>query len=206
MRVRWRKRIWRLPGARLRREHLDRAGRARDPRRVPTRRAAEWATNRVAAIEGTPASIARNFGLSWSTVWSAVNRIGSARIQTPAKTRIGPVVMVAFDESVMSPASRRRRRRLVRTTFSVLLQMTLTKRIKQEAFALTSFETTAIREPLCAGRPNGTYSPSSHPPDTRRAAIPSVRGGHSSCLSTREGVGASSWGADRTAGDSLHCS
>ena len=117
VRVRWRKRIWRCPepdcDVNTWTEHAELA----DPRRVRTTRAAEWATDRVAAIEGTPASIARNFGLSWSTVWSAVDRIGSARVQTPAE--IGPAVMVGFDETVMSPASRRRRRRFVTAVVDV---------------------------------------------------------------------------------------
>ena len=64
-----------------------------------TTRAAEWATDRVTAIEGTPASIARNFGVSWSTLWSAVEGIGSERRQSPEE--IGPLEMVGFDETVM---------------------------------------------------------------------------------------------------------
>ena len=64
VRVRWRKRIWRCPEPDC--DVITRTERAElaDPRRVLTNRAAEWATDRVAAIEGTPASIARNFGLS----------------------------------------------------------------------------------------------------------------------------------------------
>ncbi len=61
------------------------------------------------AVEGIapPASIARGFRVSWSTVWSAVEREGSQRVDDPA--RMGPASMVGFDETGMSPASRRRR-------------------------------------------------------------------------------------------------
>jgi transposase len=84
---------------------------------VLTTRAAQWATDRVEAIEGTSASIARGLAVSWSTVWSAVERIGDHRLQTPAE--IGPAKMVGFDETVMSPASRRRRRRFVTAVVDV---------------------------------------------------------------------------------------
>ena len=71
----------------------------------------QWATDRIAAIEGTPASIARGFGVSWSTVWSAVERIARARVDDPE--RVGATAMVGFDETVMQPAHRWRRGRLV---------------------------------------------------------------------------------------------
>jgi transposase len=117
VRVRWRKRIWRCPEPDCDVNTWTEQAELADPRRVLTTRAAEWATDRVAAIEGTPASVARNFGLSWSTVWSAIERIGSSRVQTPAE--MGPAAMVGFDETVMSPASRRRRRRFVTAVVDV---------------------------------------------------------------------------------------
>jgi transposase len=117
VRVRWRKRIWRCPEPDCDVNTWTEQAELADPRRVLTTRAAEWATDRVAAIEGTPASIARNFGLSWSTVWSAVERIGAERLQSPAE--MGPAEMVGFDETVMSPASRRRRRRFVTAVVDV---------------------------------------------------------------------------------------
>ena len=46
-------------------------------RRVLTARAARWVCERVAAIEGTPASCARALGVSWSTAWSAVLEYGT---------------------------------------------------------------------------------------------------------------------------------
>ena len=79
--------------------------------------AALWATNRVEAIEGTPASIARQFGVSWSTVWNAVARLARARVDDP--DRVGPTAMVGFDETVMQPASRRRRRRFITAVVDV---------------------------------------------------------------------------------------
>jgi len=50
-------------------------------------------------------------------VWSAIERIGTNRVQTPAE--MGPAAMVGFDETVMSPASRRRRRRFVTAVVDV---------------------------------------------------------------------------------------
>jgi transposase len=117
VRVRWRKRIWRCPEPDCEVNTWTEQAELADPRRVLTTGAAEWATDRVEALEGTPASIARGFGLSWSTVWSAVERIGGGRVQTP--TEIGPAEMVGFDETVMSPASRRRRRRFVTAVVDV---------------------------------------------------------------------------------------
>jgi len=97
VRVQWRKRIWACPDpdcpANTWTEQADLA----PSRRVLTTRAAEWATNRIAAVEGTPASIARSFGVSWSTVWVAVERVGRARVDDPA--RVGPTGMVGFDET-----------------------------------------------------------------------------------------------------------
>ena len=55
--------------------------------------------------------------MSWATVWSAVERIASERVDDAG--RVGPVAMVGFDETVMSPASRRRRRRFVSAVVDV---------------------------------------------------------------------------------------
>jgi transposase len=117
VRVRWRKRIWRCADVDCDVNTWTEQAELAEPRRVLTTRAAEWATDRVGAIEGTPASIARGFGLSWSTVWSAVVRTGGQRLQTPAE--MGSAEMVGFDETVMSPASRRRRRRFVTAVVDV---------------------------------------------------------------------------------------
>ncbi len=87
------------------------------PRRVLTNRAGVWATDRVAAIEGTPASIAKGFGVAWSTVWSAIERVGRERVDDP--DRIGETAMVGFDETVMQPAHRRRRRRFITAVVDV---------------------------------------------------------------------------------------
>lgn len=117
VRLRWRKRIWRCVEADCEVNTWTEQSELADPRRVLTARAAEWATDRVEAIEGTPTSIARGFGVAWSTVWSAVERIGTQRVDDPA--RVGPASMVGFDETVMSPASRRRRRRFVTAVVDV---------------------------------------------------------------------------------------
>lgn len=115
--VRWRKRIWSCPDVDCATKTWTETAELAEPRRVLTTRAALWATNRVAALEGTPASVARSFGVAWSTVWAAVVRHGTARVDDPA--RVGPVEMVGFDETVMSPAHRRRRRRFVTAVVDV---------------------------------------------------------------------------------------
>ncbi len=87
------------------------------PRHVLTARAQVWACDRVSELEGTPASIAAGFGVSWSTVWAAVQRVGQARVDDPA--RVGSVAMIGFDETVMQPAHRSRRRRFVTAAVDV---------------------------------------------------------------------------------------
>jgi transposase len=117
VRVRWRKRIWSCPDLDCAVVTWTEQAELAEPRRVLTVRAEVWATDRVAAIEGTPASIARGFGVSWSTVWSAVGRVGRPRVDDPA--RVGAAVMVGFDETVMQPAHRCRRRRFVTAVVDV---------------------------------------------------------------------------------------
>ena len=117
VRVRWRKRIWACPDADCDVNTWTETHELAEPRRVLTRRAGIWATERVAAVEGTPASIARGFAVSWSTVWAAVARIGRAVVEDD--DRVGPAAMVGFDETVMSPSSRRRRRRFITAVVDV---------------------------------------------------------------------------------------
>lgn len=78
------------------------------PGHVLTVRACEWVTGRIAAIEATPASMARVLGVTWSTIWAAVVRHG---VVDQSRT----AVQVGFDETVMSPARHGRRRRFVTT-------------------------------------------------------------------------------------------
>jgi transposase len=87
------------------------------PRRVLTVRAARWTCTRVAALEGTPASCARTLGVSWATTWRAVAEHGTPLVENPH--RVGVTVMVGFDETVMQPAHRRRRRRFVTAVVDV---------------------------------------------------------------------------------------
>jgi transposase len=70
--LRWRKRIWACPDRDCSLSTWTKQSALVAPREVLTSRAQSWATNRVAAVEGTPASIARGFGVSWWTVWGAV--------------------------------------------------------------------------------------------------------------------------------------
>lgn len=115
--VRWRKRVWSCPDLDCVAKTWTEQSLLVAPRRVLTSRAQEWAADRVANVEGTPASIAARFGVSWSTVWTAVARIGRGRVEDP--DRVGPVAMVGFDETVMQPAHRRRRRRFVTAVVDV---------------------------------------------------------------------------------------
>ena len=111
VRVRWNKRVWecRSPrcGAGSWTEQSELAG----PRRVLTRRAARWAVDRLAAVEGSVASAARRLGVSWRTVQSAVGV--AAELIAGDPQRVGPTARVGFDETVMASAGRRRRRRFV---------------------------------------------------------------------------------------------
>lgn len=115
--VRWRKRVWSCPDPDCGTKTWTEAAELAEPRRVLTTRAAQWATNRIAEVEATPASIAAKFGVAWSTVWSAAQREATERVDDP--DRVGPTEMVGFDETVMQPAHRRRRRRFVTAVVDV---------------------------------------------------------------------------------------
>jgi transposase len=114
----WHKRVWSCPepdcSAKTWTEQRPDVAAAR---RVLTERAARWVCDRVAAIEGTPASCARALGVSWSTAWSAVLEHGAPLVDNEA--RVGETAMVGFDETVMQPAHRRRRRRFVTAVVDV---------------------------------------------------------------------------------------
>ena len=109
--VRWRKRIWWCPRVecevRTWTEECELAG----PRRVPGRRAAQWAVGRLAAVEGTVASAARRLGVAWATVWSWVGDAAQQVADDPE--RVGPVARLGLDETVTGSAGRGRRRRCV---------------------------------------------------------------------------------------------
>lgn len=111
VRVRWNKRVWecRDPhcGAGSWTERSELAG----PRRVLTFRAERWAVDRLAAVEGSVASASRRLGVSWRTVWSAVEAAAEEVACDPQ--RVGPTARVGFDETVMASAARRRRRRFI---------------------------------------------------------------------------------------------
>lgn len=87
------------------------------PRAVLTERAGRWATDRIAAVEATPTSAGRELGVVWSTVWRHVERHARARVDAP--DRVGEVVQIGFDETVMSPAKRHRARRFVSSAVDV---------------------------------------------------------------------------------------
>jgi transposase len=88
-----------------------------EPRRVLTTRAAVWATDRIAAIEGTVASLARGLGVSWPTVWAAIERCAAERL---IDDHAEVTSQVGFDETVMQPAARLRRRRFVSVVVDVI--------------------------------------------------------------------------------------
>lgn len=115
--VRWNKRIWACAESDCEAKTWTERAELAAPRRVLTGRAERWATNRVAALEGTPASIARGFGVSWSTVFNAVEGHGEAVVEDPE--RVPPPEQVGFDETVMQPAHRRRRRRFITAVVNV---------------------------------------------------------------------------------------
>jgi transposase len=71
----------------------------------------------VRALEGTPASYARRLGVTWSTAWTAVIRHGRPLVDDAG--RVGVTDQVGFDETVMSPAHRGSRRRLITAVVDV---------------------------------------------------------------------------------------
>jgi transposase len=115
--VRWRKRIWVCRDADCPVKTWTEQAAWAAPRRSLSVAAQRWATDRIEAVEATPASIARQFGVTWSTVWAAVERTALGRVDDAG--RVGPVAMVGFDETVMQPASRRRRRRFITAVVDV---------------------------------------------------------------------------------------
>ena len=107
----WRKRIWMCPDARCDVGSWTERAALVEPRQVLTRRAVRWAVDRLTAVEGSVASLARQLGVGWATVWA---QVAVAAGQTAADPRrIGPVAKLGFDETVMASASRRRRRRFI---------------------------------------------------------------------------------------------
>lgn len=114
----WHKRVWSCPEpACATKTWTEQRREVAAARRVLSDRAARWVCERVAKLEGTPASCARTLGVSWSTAWAAVVTHGGARIGSVE--RVGATTMVGFDETVMQPARRRRRRRFVTAVVDV---------------------------------------------------------------------------------------
>ena len=111
VRVLWNKRVWACPDggcdARTWTEQTGLAG----PRRVLTSRAVEAAVGALAAVGASVASLARNLGVGWHTVWSAVQPALEQAAGDP--DRVGPSARLGFDETVMGSATRFRRRRFV---------------------------------------------------------------------------------------------
>ena len=64
------------------------------------------------------AAIARVFGVSWSTIWAAVVEQGKPLVDAP--DRVGVTPQIGFDETVMQPAGRRRRRRFITSVVDIL--------------------------------------------------------------------------------------
>ncbi len=116
--LRVRRRIWSCPDADCPAKTWTERCPLAEPRRVLTTRAAEWATDRIAAIEGTVASIARGFGVSWPTVWTATERCAAERLT--GDDAVTDTTQVGFDETVMQPAARLRRRRFVSVVVDVI--------------------------------------------------------------------------------------
>ncbi|MGA7271518.1 MAG: ISL3 family transposase [Acidimicrobiia bacterium] len=113
VRVEWWKRIWEcVDPSCLVRTWTEQRPDIAAPRRVLTARAEEWVTDRVEAVEGTVESCRRRLGVAWGTVMEAVRRVGGGRLGDDAGSWEFPT-QVGFDETVMSPASRGRRRRFV---------------------------------------------------------------------------------------------
>jgi transposase len=114
----WHKRVWSCPEPECTTNSwTEQRPELAGSRRVLTARAQRWVCDRVRAIEGTPASCARMLGVSWSTTWAAVVEHGKPQVDDLA--RVGATAMVGFDETVMQPAHRRRRRRFITAVVDV---------------------------------------------------------------------------------------
>jgi transposase len=87
------------------------------PRHSLTERVGRWATDRVAQIEATPTTLARQLGVTWPTVWAAIVRHGQARLDTLEDSTSG---QVRFDETVMSPSKHHRARRFITAAVDVV--------------------------------------------------------------------------------------
>ena len=111
VRVLWKKRVWECRDPRCGAGSWTEQSELAGPRRVLTRRAERWAAGRLAAVEGSVASAARGLGVSWRTVWSAVEEAAERVAGDP--DRVGPTTRLGFDETVMASAARRRRRRFI---------------------------------------------------------------------------------------------
>jgi len=111
-RVVWNKRVWACPNPQCAKgSWTERSGLA-GPRRVLTERATSWAVGRLAAVEGSVASLARQLGVAWHTMWAQL-ALAAERAAAAGGGRVGPVAKLGFDETVMASASRRRRRRFI---------------------------------------------------------------------------------------------
>jgi transposase len=119
VRVVWHKRVWSCPDADCAmRTWTERDDELAAPRRVLTTSAARWACEQLCSPQQSTAGVARTLGVSWSTAWSAVLEHGQPQIDDPQ--RIPEVVeMAGFDETVMQPASRGRRRRFITAVVDV---------------------------------------------------------------------------------------
>ncbi len=107
----WNKRVWVCPDAHCAKGSWTERSELVGPRRVLTGRAASWAAGRLAAVEGSVASLARQLGVGWHTMWSHL--AASAEQAAAGARRVGPVAELGFDETSMASASRRRRRRFI---------------------------------------------------------------------------------------------
>lgn len=119
VRVVWHKRVWSCPD----RDCAMRTWTERDdelaaPRRVLTTAAARWICEQLCSPQQSCAAVARSVGVSWSTAWSAVLEHGRPQIDD-AERIPEAVEMAGFDETVMQPASRGRRRRFVTAVVDV---------------------------------------------------------------------------------------
>ena len=111
VRVLWNKRIWACPDAGCEANTWTEKTGLAEPRRVLTQRACEWAVGRLAAVEGSVASLARTLGVGWQTLWTAIAPIIAQAVDDP--DRVAAPVRVGIDETVMASSTRHRRRRFV---------------------------------------------------------------------------------------------
>ncbi len=103
----WSKRLWRCGESRCAQRTWSEASQEIRPRAVLTERARAWAMRRAGGHGETVASVCRQLGVGWHTVWRAVREYGQPLVDDP--NRLDGISGLGVDEHVWAHAGLRRR-------------------------------------------------------------------------------------------------